>query len=50
MTDTQAFQWITAEYWRKVIIAYETQLAQTTATATVAAAKAVSKTDVAAIT
>jgi hypothetical protein len=27
MTDTQAFQWVSAEYWRNVIIDYESKIA-----------------------
>jgi hypothetical protein len=37
MTDTQAFQWISAEYWRNVIIEYESQIAAAASRAQIAA-------------
>jgi hypothetical protein len=49
MTDVQAFQWITAEYWRNVVISYEGSQAFQVAQQTVAASNAQTAADVSAI-
>jgi hypothetical protein len=37
MTDTQAFQWISAEYWRNMVIEYESKIAADNARAQITA-------------